>query len=309
VEGVAVKRILVVVNPMARRDASRLLTDFRDAAPDDIAWDVVETTPQPFQFGDLESAARASDVVVAVGGDGTVADVLTAIGDAGVPVAILRGGSTNVIAQELGISGHPSDVAEMVFGRHVIHTMDAATCNDRLFLHMAGAGFDSRIFDQTNPALKRRVGWLAYLPGAARSLRLPPARFHVRTESAEFDITSPMVLVANGGGIIRPSFRLLPDIASDDGWLDLVAVTTSHAPGIASVLGRFATGSLQRSPHVMHVRARTVQIEADPEMPIQIDGDVAGTTPVKMEILPGRAKMMVPYTGDPEGNRGSATEA
>jgi YegS/Rv2252/BmrU family lipid kinase len=232
--------------------------------------------------------------VIAVGGDGTVADALTAIGDAGAPIAILPGGSTNVIAQELGLPGSAHDAAQVIFGRHTIHTMDAATCNDRLFLHMAGAGFDSRIFDQTNPALKRRVGWLAYLPGAAKSLRLPPARFQVQTESASFDFTSPMVLVANGAGIIRPSLRLLPDIASDDGWLDLVAITTPSAQGIARVLGRFATRSLHRSPHVLHVRARRVQIEADPQMPIQVDGDVSGTTPAEIEILPGRAKMIVP---------------
>jgi diacylglycerol kinase family enzyme len=309
VEDAAVKRALVVVNPMARRDAPRLLMDLRDAAPPDIEWNIVETTPSSFQFGELESAARASDVVIAVGGDGTVADSLTATGDAGVPVAILAGGSTNVIAQELGLPSAPRDVARLVFGRHAIRTMDAAMCNDRLFLHMAGAGFDSRIFDQTDPALKRRVGWLAYLPGAARSLRLPPARFQVQTESAEFDITSPMVLVANGAGVIRPSLRLLPDITSDDGWLDLVAITTSRAPGIASVLGRFATRSLHRSPHVLHVRARRVQIEADPEMPIQIDGDVAGTTPATMEILPGRARMIVPESGNSESHRGATGEA
>jgi diacylglycerol kinase (ATP) len=299
VEAVDVLHVLVVINPMARRNAPRLLGELRAAAPRDVAWQIVETTPTPFTVGELETEARASDVVIAVGGDGTVADALTAIGNARVPIAILPGGSTNVIAQELGTPGSPGDVARLVFGRHAIHSMDAATCNDRLFLHMAGAGFDSRIFDQTDPALKRRVGWLAYLPGAARSLRLPPARFHVRTESASFDLTSPMVLVANGAGIIRPSLALLPDIASDDGWLDLVAVTTSHAPGIASVLARFVTRSMDRSPHVMHVRARRVQIEADPKMPIQIDGDVAGETPATMEILPGRAMMIVPESGTP----------
>jgi diacylglycerol kinase family enzyme len=49
----------------------------------------------------------------------------------------------------------------------------------------------------------------------------------------------------------------------------------------------------------MHVRARRVQIEADPQMPIQIDGDVAGETPATMEILPGRAMMIVPESSTP----------
>jgi diacylglycerol kinase family enzyme len=159
---------------------------------------------------------------------------------------------------------------------------------------MAGAGFDSRIFDHTSPELKRRVGWFAYLPSAAQSLRLPPARFHVETESAAFELTSPMVLVANGAGIIRPSLYVYPGISSNDGWLDLIAVTATRGAAIASVLARFASRSMDRSPHILHTRARTIRIESDPAMPVQVDGDVVGSTPVDVEILPGRARLVVP---------------
>src|SRR4029079_5473635 len=212
---------------MARRNAPRLLAELRATAPSSVDWRIIETHPTSFGAGELESQAREVDVVVAVGGDGTVAETLTAIGNVPTPLAILPGGSTNVIAHEIGAPINPTAVGHLIFGHHEIRTMDAATCNGRMFLHMAGAGFDSRIFDQTNAALKRRAGWVAYLPGAARSLRLPPARFHVRTDRAGMDFVSPMVRVANGAGIIRPSLVLLPDITSVDGMLDMVAVTAT----------------------------------------------------------------------------------
>jgi diacylglycerol kinase family enzyme len=172
--------------------------------------------------------------------------------------------------------------------------MDAATCNGRYFLHMAGAGFDSRIFDHANPELKQKVGWFAYLPSAASSLRMPPSRFTITTESASFELTSPMVLVANGAGIIRPSLYVYPGIKSDDGWLDLITVTATEPTAIAGVLARFVTRSMDRSPHILHARAKSVRIEATLPMPVQVDGDVVGMTPVNIEILPGKGRIVVP---------------
>ncbi|MDQ2683244.1 MAG: NAD(+)/NADH kinase [Chloroflexota bacterium] len=296
--------ILVVANPHARRNAPRLLADLQAASPQSVTWDVIETRADQFRFGELEVRARGAACVVTVGGDGTVTDALTGIGDAHIPVAIVAGGSTNVIAQELGMPNDAAGVSQLIFGTHAVRTMDAAMCNERLFLHMAGAGFDSRIFDQTNPELKRRVGWFAYLPSAASSIRLPPARFHVETETATFELTSPMVLVANGAGVIRPSLYVFPGISSTDGWLDLIAVTATRAAHIASVLARFASRSMDRSPHILHARAKTIRISADPPMPVQVDGDVVGSTDVTIKVMPGRAQMIVPQRGTE-----SATEA
>ena len=102
-----------------------------------------------------------------------------------------------------------------------------------------------------------------------------------------------MVLVANGAGIIRPSLYVFPGISSSDGWLDLIAVTATAGTAIASVLARFASRSMDRSPHILHARAQSIKIESDPVMPVQVDGDVIGSTPVEIRILPGRARLIV----------------
>lgn len=287
-------RALVVANPVARRNAPRLIEELQRASPESVTWTVIETRPTPMHRGEIEAHARAADVLITVGGDGTVTEALTGIGEADLPLAIVPGGSTNVIAQEIGLPQDPAEIARLIFGAHRLKHIDAALCNDRIFLHMAGAGFDSRLFDATDAALKRRLGWMAYLPSAAQSLRLPPARFHVQTDEATFELTSPMVLVANGAGIIRPSLYVYPGISSDDGWLDLIAVTATAPRAIASVLARFASRSMQRSPHVLHARAKRVRIEAEPRMPVQVDGDVIGTGPADIRLLPHRARIIVP---------------
>ncbi len=296
--------ILVIANPHARKNAPRLIADLQAAAPQHVTWEIIETRQEQFQYGELESRARMASMVVTVGGDGTVTDALTGLGELRIPIAIIAGGSTNVIAQELHLPADAGEISRLMFGHHEIRVMDAATCNGRMFLHMAGAGFDSRIFDQTNPELKRRVGWFAYLPSAANSLRMPPARFEVRTESAEFELTSPMVLVANGAGVIKPNLYVFPGISSTDGWLDLIAITATNPTAIAGVVARFASRSMDRSPHIIHARARKISIQSDPPMPIQVDGDVVGSTGVEIEILPARAQMIVPLN---QGN--TTTEA
>ena len=297
----APSRCLVVVNPVSRRGASNLLDHLREHVPDATRLTIVETTTTPLERGALDELAGDVDLVIAVGGDGTVAETLTAIDRARTPVGILAGGSTNIIALELGVPADPAMAAALIFGEHEIVEMDAATCNGETFLHMAGAGFDSRIFDNTSRTQKQRFGWLAYLPSAAHSLRLPPARFHVTTEHASFELTSPMVVVANGAGIIRPELPIYPGIAYDDGLLDLIAVTATAPSDIASVLARFASRRMDRSPHILHARANSIRIEADPVMPIQLDGNVSGTTPAVIELRDLPARMIGPIGGPRSG--------
>lgn len=292
-----VERCLVVVNPVSRRGASDLLDHLREHTPSSTHLTVVETTTTPLKRGALQEVAEGVDLVVAVGGDGTVAETLTAIDGARTPVGILAGGSTNIIALELGIPADPAAASALLFGEHEVVEMDAATCNGETFLHMAGAGFDSRIFDSTSRTRKQRFGWLAYIPSAAHSLRLPPARFRVTTDTAAFELTSPMVIVANGAGIIRPELPIYPGIVYDDGLLDLIAVTATAPSDIASVLARFASRRMDRSPHILHARSRWVGIEADPVMPIQLDGNVSGTTPALIELRDRPARMIGPAQG------------
>src|SRR6478752_7058801 len=107
----ATARVLVILNPQARRNSERLIADLRQASPDGWSWDFVETHREQFQHGQLSEAARVSEIAIAVGGDGTVTDAMTALGDTHIPLVILPGGSTNVIAQELRVPQSPADLA------------------------------------------------------------------------------------------------------------------------------------------------------------------------------------------------------
>jgi YegS/Rv2252/BmrU family lipid kinase len=289
-------RLLAIANPATRRDIRRIIAALRHAAPEGVEIDVRISR----RAGDARELALAhaegARLLVAIGGDGTVADVASAAIQHRLPLAILPGGSTNIIARELGIPADPGAGAALIFGAHRLKQIDAGASDRRIFLHMVGAGFDSRFFARSNPALKRKVGWLAYLPAAARTLFDRPVVARVTVDGTEVRAVTPMVLVANGRSIIHSALRIAEGISKSDGVFDVFIVTARSGPQKARVVGRMVTRKLDASPFVIRLRGQEIAIETDPPLPVQFDGDVSGETPVRIRMLPGALRVVVPAT-------------
>ena len=240
-----------------------------------------------------------ADIVVAVGGDGTVADVATGLRHGSATLGIVPAGSTNIIARESGIPSKASAAVRLIFGQHRLETIDVGLAGSRSFLHMAGAGLDSRLFAATNPALKRRIGWLAYVPSATRHVLDAPSRFTIGIDDEQIEVVSPLVIVANGGSIITPTLQLYPGLRRDDGWLDVLIFTAAGPLAISRTLGRLATRSLAKSPFVLRRRAKRVLLNADPPLAVQLDGDVVTETPVEFSIAPAALRVIAPLQPTP----------
>ena len=240
------------------------------------------------------AAAGSATVVVAVGGDGTVSDVATGIFGTGAALGIVPAGSTNIVARSLGIPRDPRQALLVLAGPHGTKQIDVGHLGDRCFLHMAGAGFDAALFQATNRSLKRAFGWLAYLPAAAASLRIPPSAVRVTIDGDFIERASPLVLVANGSSIIAPTLELFPGIAMDDGWLDVLIVSAVTPAQIAATAGLAGLRRLAGSPHVTHRRGRSIRIDADPPLPVQLDGDVRGVTPAQLTVTQRGLRVVVP---------------
>lgn len=284
----------MIVNPATRGNATRLVGALRAAAPAHMLLDV-RFTERPGHAAELARDGRdRATMMIAIGGDGTVSEVAGALRGSGIPLGIVPGGSTNIVAQELGIPTNIRRSAELLFGEHKVVAIDAGTCGDRVFLHMAGAGFDSAFFSLTDPDLKRRVGWLAYFPAAVQALKRAPFRLSIRTPDTTIEVDSPLVLVANGASIINPRFRLNPRIRKDDGLFDVLVITATTPVQLARVFARLATMQLERSPYLIHVTASEVSVSSDPTIDVELDGDVVERTPVVFKIDPRAVKLIVP---------------
>lgn len=285
---------MVIANPATRVSARAVARVLTQVVPPGVRMDL-RWTPGPGTAKALaDEALDHADAIIAVGGDGTVSEVASAMLGSGLPLGILPGGSTNIIAQEHGVPNELEGAARLIFRSHRLVTIDAATCNRRSFLHMAGAGVDSLLFELADADLKRMVGWMAYLPAAVQALMVPPATYTLAADDERLVATSPLVLIANGSSIIRPELRLASSIRADDGWLDLMVVTAKTPPELASVIARLVTLRFDSSPLVIHRRVRSVRIEASRPMSMQLDGDVVGQTPAEIEILPKAIDLIVP---------------
>jgi diacylglycerol kinase (ATP) len=246
-------------------------------------------------------AAGSATVVVAVGGDGTVADVATGIYGSSAALAIVPAGSTNIAARSLGIPADPAAALSLISGSYQLRSIDVGRSDDRCFVHMAGAGLDAALFSATSPILKRHLGWFAYVPAAVAALRLPPSDIRIAADGEILEARSSLVLIANGGSAIAPEYRIYPGIAVDDGWFDVIVFTPSTPAQIAATLAHAGQQQLDRSPHVTQTRARTVEIDAAPPLPVELDGDPRGRTPRQFSIVPLGLQVVTPVR--PPGDR------
>lgn len=287
-------KVVAIINPNTRTDAMRVRSALGQGLPEGVQLSIFETRK------DIETTELArrvldgADGAIAVGGDGTVSEVAAALEGRGIPLGVIPAGSTNIIAQELGIPNNLNHAAALAFGPFDVHEMDVGLCNGKPFLHMGGTGIDSRLFEMTDDNLKRRIGWMAYVPAAMRAVWDSASKFRITIDEEEHMVTSPLILVANGSSIINASFKLDGSIKSDDGQLDVLIVTATKPHEFAMVVAQAATTAIGESPYVIQRKASRILVESDKPQPIQLDGDVALETPAEFTILPRAIGIAVP---------------
>jgi diacylglycerol kinase family enzyme len=260
------------------------------------------------------------DAVLVAGGDGTVRAVSEAMSGSGVPLSIVPSGTGNLLARNLKLPlTEPDAMVRAVFDGDTT-TIDVGwtelarpdgTTAEHAFVVMGGIGLDAAMIANTSPQLKKTVGWVAYVDGAARSLtsakpfrvvyELPGHRLHSsRVQS---------VLFANCGKL-PAGLDLIPEASVADGALDIVIFQPKGPFGwlfvwrrVAwdnSFLRRFRAGrrvlSLRtRDNAVIYSRGAGIELAAHDAQPVQLDGDEFGEAlSVKTRVDPSALVIVVP---------------
>ncbi|TWJ23188.1 diacylglycerol kinase family enzyme [Micromonospora endolithica] len=268
-------RSAVVVNPVKVADLDELRRTVDDALaaagwPEPM-W--FETTVEDPGRGQAEKAVRAGvDVVFACGGDGTVMSCVSALVGTEVALAILPQGTGNLLAANLGLSNDLAAGLEVAVerGRRLL---DVGQVEEHHFAVMAGMGFDAQMLDSTSETTKKRIGWPAYVVGAARHLRDRPMRVSIRIDDQQpMRRRARSVLVANVGRL-QGGVTLLTEAEPDDGFLD-VAVLTPRTLRHWLALGWAVARRQGRIPRMEVHRARRVEITSNRPQPRELDGDL-----------------------------------
>jgi YegS/Rv2252/BmrU family lipid kinase len=287
------RRVLVVANPIAGRGRGARAAEAlaRGFAARGVACEVLETggpelTPRRV------AAAEPADVVVAVGGDGTLGEVLLGLAERRAPVALVPCGTANVLAKALGLPEDPERALEVVLGGRT-RALDVARVGTRLAHIAVSAGFDARVVHEVAARRRGPLTKAAYLGAALRAgpwRRAVPLRVRLDDEDAVH--TAGMVWVANTKSY-ADLLRLAPGTSLDDGLWEVYLFPRASLGELAAAFVRGLASSLPGGPVAMR-RARRVRIEADEPVACQVDGEAFGTTPLELELLAQRFRLLVP---------------
>lgn len=297
-------RALLITNPVAART--------NESTPRRVArclaqagWSLeVATTAAPGDARELTRQAVVSgvDVVAVFGGDGTTMQAAAALVGTEVPLALIPGGTGNLLAGNLRIPASPAKAAQVLMnGRRRRIDLGRVTLPDGIhyFGVACGAGVDALVMGSTAAADKRRWGIGAYWATTLRvlpGLRSTPCRITVDGEP--FDARVALVLIMNCGEMIPPLIRVRPEIAPDDGFLDLVAVTADTTwegiRGLCRVVLDGRRTVIRETPYLRYARGTRFTVEPATPLPVQFDGDPVGVTPFTAEVVPGALVVMTP---------------
>lgn len=299
------KRVHVIVNPAAGKDEKILNTLNSVFHPAGIEWDISVT----LKAGDAQNQARQAaedgvDVVAAYGGDGTMTEVASGLLGLSVPLAILPGGTANVLAVELGIPKKLAD-ASALFTTSEFKTrpVDVGRLgDDRHFIQRVGVGLDAQMIKDADRELKDKFGNIAYLLGGIAALKNPPkATYRLTIDGQTFEEDGVFCLVSNTGNIGFTGVQMFKEMSVSDGLMDVVVFQQNQFEMIHSALRTALKGrkrrvksALENIKVLQHRQARQITIETDPPQLTHIDGDLSGQTPVNIEVLPGAVQIIVP---------------
>jgi YegS/Rv2252/BmrU family lipid kinase len=295
-------RALVVLNPAAgQEDPARVRRQIGGAlAVRGASFDLAETAGA----GDAErlareGAARGYRAVVAVGGDGTIAEVITGLAGSRVPLAIIPRGTGNQLAANLGIPAEMEAAVEVAV--HGVPTsIDIGQLSTgRYFALMAGAGWDAEVMTSCTRELKDRWGFAAYLfAGVRASVSPTSALFRITADGQEIEVRAATVLLANAGqlfhALLPVEVRIGPGVSFHDGLLDVCIFAPRTLTDVAAVLWRVARRKYQGDERMIYLQAREVRIETDPVLVTQVDGDLAGETPLVARAVAGGVRVLLP---------------
>ncbi len=286
--------VVVVVNP-TKIDKSQYkeLTDvLSHEGVDNVSF--AETTAEDPGVGQSrQAAADGADLVIAWGGDGTVMACVTGMAGSDTPLAILAGGTGNLLVRNLDI---PLDLAD---GVHVaVHgarrRIDVGAVGDEKFAVMAGIGFDAALLRDASEQAKARVGSVAYVLSGLRNLTQHRFNCTVTVDDDEPVQTRARTVLVGNVGKLQGGLPVLPDALPDDGILDVLVISPRTKLEWVGVAVR-VIARRSHPDHMEHMRGRRVLIECESVEPYELDGDLRGETDRLLCVVePGALVLCVP---------------
>jgi YegS/Rv2252/BmrU family lipid kinase len=306
-------RVLLITNPVAaRHDPGVIRTVSATLGSLGIEVDVAGTT----RHGDAsrlaaQGVADGADTIAVYGGDGTTMQAVSGMIGSGIPLALIPGGTGNLLAGNLRVPRNPARAARLV-AEGIRRPIDVGAIarpeGMRHFAVACGAGVDAMIMKGATSSLKRRFGMAAYVISTFGLLNsILPVRHKVTVDGEVIDVDAITVVIANCGDVGPLFFRLGQNISLDDGVLDVIVLSARGLVGSVAAMWDLFRGSAG-GVRLLRARGRRITVEPESERPVQMDGELAGVTPFTTDVLREAVDVLVPK-GSWSGNGRRYAEA
>jgi YegS/Rv2252/BmrU family lipid kinase len=265
---------------------------------------------RPGHLGELvrDAAANGASLLVVVGGDGSVHEVANGIHGLGDPpeVAVVPRGTGWDFVRTFGIPRDIEQAARVAIagatrvvdvGVAVYRAWDGSEAH-AVFANVASAGMSGAIAQRANDTSKRLGGKASYLwASLAVFARWSAADVQLTVDGEQRRGRMFDVVVANGR-FVGGGMKICPDAEPDDGLLDVLTIGDVTKRDLVVTMPKIYRGTHLPHPKAELLRGRSVTVEANEALPIQLDGEQPGTTPARFELLPRALRLRVP---DPIG--------
>jgi diacylglycerol kinase family enzyme len=292
--------VLISLNPKAGAKSGRPAVESLERLLGDENF-AVEVLSDIDALADRAAVLQENDelrCVVAAGGDGTVALVANRTSST-TPIAVLPLGTENLLAKHLSVGTEPADVARTIVSGQTFRC-DAGRAGDRVFLLMAGCGFDAEVVRRLHDERTGHIHHLSYakpIVDSIRSYEYPELQVtcelpHENGSTARSEVVAcRWAFVVNlpryAGGL-----RIAPHASGDDGLLDVCTFKEGSFWSGLRYLSGVMLGQHESWDDCVTVRATRLRIESKEPVPYQLDGDPGGFLPIDIEALPERLTLL-----------------
>lgn len=278
-------KTVVIFNPVKveTEDFKQLVTSQATEAGYDEPTFIETSEDDPGYEMAKQARESGCDLVLVCGGDGTVRVVLSELVGSGIPIALLPGGTGNLLARNLNIPLDIEEAAKYAFSGKpspldaIRLTVDGNEDEAEHLVVMGGIGFDAQLMDDTNEKLKAVVGAQAYAASFIKNFDAPLRKMRYRIDDdrkgryKRDSRKAALILVANVPKL-QGGFQLIPEAAPNDGVLDLMMASPKGLAGWAKLLGRL----LFKREAISTVSGQRLHITMEEPTPYEIDGDTMG---------------------------------
>ena len=282
---------LVIINPvsgfMNATVMKRLINDhFKKAG-----WVThIYLTEKDTDFDTLikEYICQGVDMIVAAGGDGTIASVAAGMVNSSVPLGIIPSGTWNAIARHLMLPFLPTRALAIMTGKHQVRYLDLMSIGDSIHAMNLSVGFSARVIKTASREKKRTLGNLAYFSSMFKQVfGIKLNRYTIIADDKKYRGKALEIMVANYGVVGLNLIESLLDVHPDDGKADVLIFKPRTLLDLPAMFWQALIRRKKRGPKFQQLRAsRTIKISTIPPMDVQADGEMIGKTPVTVTVMP-----------------------